>query len=145
MAKLSDVYTADQDAAEKGTWLTLRPGTKDDKPLRVQIRSAHSRLVRKEEQKLDRKYRVQYMAGNGQLDPETADEREVVLIAKAVLVSWENFQDDGGKALAFTHKVVTETLTAYPQLRREIMFLARSDDNFRPERIEAEREGLAGN
>lgn len=145
MAKLSEVYASNAEDAENGKWFTLRPGTKDTKPLRVKIRSAHSRPVRKAEQKLDRKYRVQYMAGNGVLDPDTQDERDTQLVTTAILVAWENFEGDDGQPLAFTHKVVTETLTEFPQLRREILFMARMDDNFRAERLEEEAKAAAGN
>lgn len=145
MAILSEVYASNEEDAENGKWFDLRPGTADTKALCVKLRSAHSRKVRKEEQKLDKRYRVQYMAGNGVLAPDISDEREVLLIAGAVLVGWENFDDDAGKPLPFTHKVVTETLTAFPQLRREILFTARLDDNFRPDRTEAEQEGVTKN
>lgn len=145
MAKLSEVYASNEEDAENGKWLTLRPASGDSKPLEVKIRSAHSRKVRKEEQKLDKKYRVQYMAGNGVLDPSSQDERDVELVAKAILVDWKNFDADDGTSLVFGHKVVSETLAAFPQLRREILFMARMDDNFRPERTEAEREAVVGN
>jgi hypothetical protein len=77
------------------------------------------------------------MAGNGVLDPEQADEREVLLLAKGILLGWENFERTTASRWIHPFKVVTETLTAFPQLRREILFMARMDDNFRADRTEA--------
>jgi hypothetical protein len=144
MPNLDEVYSPNTEDAENGKWFDLRPASKDTKALRVKIRSAHSRAARKEEIKLDKRYRVQYMSGNGVLDPDTADEREVLLLAKGILLGWENFQHNG-KVLDFVFKNVTETLAAFPQLRRELLFMARLDDNFRADRTEGEREGVTKN
>jgi hypothetical protein len=146
MPKLSDVYASDPDASENGRWLDLRPATKKVKALRVKVRSLHSKVCRREDAKLDKKYRVQYLAGNGILDPETQDEKEVLFVSRGVLVDWDNFVGDDDQPLPFKPEVVQATLREFPQLRREILMLARMDDNFRPpELVAAEREGMAGN
>lgn len=145
--KLSELYATDLESRENGRWVELRPATKTDKALRIKVRSTHSKTVRREEQKLDKKYRMQYIAGDGQLDPDSQDEREVLLVSRAVLIGWENFpNDDGTGELVFTPQVVQDTLRQFPQLRREIIMLARMDETFRPaEIVAAEREGIAGN
>lgn len=143
---LGAVYATDADAAENGTWIILRPETSTDPAMSVKLRSAGSKRVRTEEQKLDRKYRVQIMAGNGFLDPDSQDERDVLLISRAILVDWKGMPDDTGKPLPFTPQVVQDTLRAYPQLRRELLVMARMDENFKPKaQVEAEREAMAGN
>lgn len=144
--KLSDIYGADVAETENGTWLILRPGTGESAPLRVKLRSIHSKVYRREDQKLDKKFRVQYIAGNGFLDPETQDEKEVLLASRALLVGWEGFLGDDGKDLPFTPQVVQETLRAFAQLRRELFVLARMDENFRSKaQQDAERDELAKN
>ncbi len=148
---LSELYGQDSES-ESGKWIILRPeqgkaGDPSYMPaLEVKLRSVHSRVVRREEQKLDRKYRVQIIAGNGFLDPDTQDEKDVLLVSRAVLVDWRGFQDDAGAALEFKPKVVQDTLTEFAQLRRELLILARIDENFRSAaQVDTERSELAKN
>lgn len=131
---------------ENGAWQILRPAQGKIPAMRVKIRSVHSKTYRREDQKLDKKYRVQYIAGSGILDPETQDEKEVILVSRALLVDWENVAGDDGKPLAFTPQVVQQVLRDYPQFRRELMVLARMDENFRSKaQQDMEREEIAKN
>lgn len=139
MADIAALFSTDEESTEKGAWIPIRPG------LRFRIRSVHSKAVRTEETRLTRKNRGKLVQAQGILDPDDADATEVLLVARAVVTGWEGAELDG-KPLDYSRGNCERLMVRFPQLRREVMMHARTDDNYRPpEAAAAELEAMAGN
>lgn len=136
-SKLDQLFGSDEDGAENGKWVEIRPG------IRFKLRSVHSKHYRREEAKQQRKNRSLILQNNGILDPETEDETQIVLLQRSGVVDWDG---DGLEGLPFTVDNLRSVLKKYPALRREVLYHMRVDETFRaPDVVAAELDKLAGN
>lgn len=130
MSSLYDEYTIDSSLENDGTWVEVRAG------LKVKIRAETSIKVRKVAAKIAKKNRAAILANGGQLTPELEDKTAVELCADAIVVDWQGAVDREGTVLPFTRKNVIQLLTDLPALRREIQYVARTEESFKVEGAE---------
>lgn len=146
MADLSEQFATDDAEAESGRWFNIPGPLKEgQRPMRVRLRSVHSRKYRMELAKLARKFRTQFLAGDGVLDADSQDDHDVMLGSRALIVEWEGVYDEG-KEVPSSAQPIQDTLRKFPAFRRMLLLMAKLDENFRPiDQAVAELEAMAGN
>jgi hypothetical protein len=128
---LYDAYSTDKQSVEDGIWVEVQPG------VRFKVRSEQSVKVREWAARRAKGQRQLIVAGGGILPPHLQDKNEVDQCAQATVVDWEGVSDRQGNPVPFSKEACTELVTELPALRRDLLYLARTDETFRPEEVTA--------
>lgn len=118
-------FKSDETAETEGVWIDYESG------LRLKIaRFGNKRLqdyIRRKRESGKRMYK------NG-ID-SVGDEEAIKLMAKYILLDWENLKDEDGKELEYTEENAIKALQIR-DFREEVLELSMDRENYRTERIE---------
>lgn len=123
---LHETYATDQSAEADGAWIEVRPG------IQFRIRSENCAKARDWANRRARSQRQFIIANQGLLPPAMVDKNDVDICSDVLVTGWKGITDDKGVEIPFTKENVIALLKELPALRRDVLFLARTDETFRP-------------
>lgn len=130
MAKLS-AYKTDTELKEKGVWVPLEEG------LRIRIARAGHPKCKEMSTRLLRKVHKLYHGAEREEETIRANKK---VIAKHILVDWENLDDEDGKPIEYSSEKAYEILNnpEYEDFYKLVLELSTSSELFRKETLEDE-------
>lgn len=134
-------YETDTESEETGKWVEFRGGA------RIRVRSDNSTKARNWYAATAKKQRNLIASNGGILPPKLSDQNDIDLLTEALISGWDpvTILDRSGQEIPFTKENVRQLMTDLPSLRRDILYIARSDETFRSQAEEAAKESMKGN
>lgn len=135
MSTVFEAYATDENAERDGKWVELRAG------LRVKVRYDDCLIAREWATKRAKKNRQLLIANGGVLPPKIQDQNHVDLLAEVLVVDWSGITDREGNPLPCTKDNVRMLMRELPSLRRDVLFIASTEETFRAEAAEVDAMG----
>jgi hypothetical protein len=127
--KISE-FAANTENAVEGVW-------EDIDGLRLLI----ARFNNPEYLKLIRKYAKPLTRSRKQVKMETAEDIAIRAMSEAILLNWENLEDEDGEPIPYSQKKAYELLKEHRDFYEMVLEISRDTERF----VEADREEDEGN
>lgn len=125
-------FATDENAEENGKWFKLSATAE------VKLRSYQSKKSLAVREALEEPY-LALKRANKSIPAEDQERMLIEQMAKAILVDWKGFEEDG-VTVPFSAKKALEVLTKYREFRNVIARLVADDDAFKlANKVEAEK------
>lgn len=122
MFDLKKNFATDPEAEEKGVWESL-----NDKGARIKVARAGNAKFQREYGRIPRYIRQRL--DNGSLPENEADEYNARVMAKSIVMDWENLTDDG-VVIPYSEETAYQMLKKYKDFRAYVYELALNQQRF---------------
>lgn len=131
MASIFDHYGTDTTAENDGAWIEMRGGSQ------FCIRAEDSERVREWALRRAKSQRNHIIAHGGVLPPKLADKNDIDMCAEVIVVNWRAVQDAAGAEIPYSVDAARALFEQLPALRRDVLFVARTEETYRKQAVEA--------